>query len=48
LANQHQLTKTLTAQIGYVGSEGAHLINFQDVAQMEGLNAQGKIARPGH
>ena len=47
IAIQHQLTKTLTAQIGYVGQKGTHLINFQDVAQMEGLNAQGKIARPG-
>jgi hypothetical protein len=46
-AIQHQLTKSLTAQIGYVGQKGTHLINFQDVAQMEGLNAQGKIAKPG-
>jgi len=46
-AIQHQLTNTLTAQIGYVGQHGTHLINFEDVAQLMGLNAQGKIAKPG-
>lgn len=44
---QHQLTHTLTAQVGYVGQKGTHLINFQDIAQMEGLTADGKIAKPG-
>jgi hypothetical protein len=44
---QQQLTKTLTMQIGYVGQHGVHLLNFEDVAQRVGLNAQGGIAQPG-
>lgn len=44
---QHQLTNTLTAQIGYVGQHGVHLLNFEDVAQREGLNAAGTVALPG-
>lgn len=44
---QQQLTNTLTFQLGYVGQRGAHLLNFEDIAQREGLNAQGQIAQPG-
>jgi Carboxypeptidase regulatory-like domain/TonB dependent receptor len=44
---QQQLTNTLTFQIGYVGQKGSHLLNFEDVAQRVGLNAQGQIAQPG-
>lgn len=44
---QYQLTNSLTMQIGYVGQRGAHLLNFEDIAQRVGLNAQGKIAQPG-
>jgi hypothetical protein len=44
---QQQLTSTLTFQLGYVGQRGAHLLNFEDVAQRVGLNAQGQIAQPG-
>jgi len=47
LTIQQQLTNTLTFQIGYVGQRGAHLLNFEDIAQRVGLNAQGKIAQPG-
>jgi hypothetical protein len=47
LTIQHRLTNALTAQIGYVGQKGTRLINFEDLAQEEGLNAQGKIATPG-
>jgi hypothetical protein len=44
---QHQFSNTLTAQIGYVGQHGLHLLNFEDVAQREGLNAAGTVALPG-
>jgi hypothetical protein len=44
---QHQITNTLTAQLGYVGQHGTHLLNFEDVAQREGLNAAGQVAQPG-
>jgi Carboxypeptidase regulatory-like domain/TonB dependent receptor len=44
---QHQFTNMLTFQIGYVGQHSTHLLNFEDVAQREGLNAQGTVARPG-
>jgi hypothetical protein len=44
---QHQLTNSLTLQVGYVGQRGAHLLNFEDIAQRVGLNAQGTIAQPG-
>jgi len=47
LTFQQLLTKTLTFQVGYVGQRGAHLLNFEDIAQRAGLNAQGKIAQPG-
>ncbi len=44
---QHQFSNTLTAQVGYVGQHGTHLLNFMDTTQLEGLNAAGKIAKPG-
>ena len=44
---QHQLTHSLTMQVGYVGQHGTHLLNFEDLAQRIGLNAAGKIAKPG-
>ncbi len=47
LTIQHQFSNTLSFQIGYVGQKGAHLLNFEDVAQREGLNAQGTLAQPG-
>lgn len=47
LTIQHQLTNSLTLQVGYVGQRGSHLLNFEDIAQRMGLNAQGKIAQPG-
>ena len=47
LSIQQQLTSSLTFQIGYVGQHGAHLLNFEDIAQRVGLNAQGQIAQPG-
>ena len=47
LSIQHQINRYLTAQVGYVGQKGTHLINFEDLAQEEGLNANGAIAQPG-
>jgi len=47
LSIQQQLSPSLTFQISYVGQHGAHLLNFEDIAQRVGLNAQGKIAQPG-
>jgi len=44
---EQQLSNQLTFQIGYVGQKGSHLLNFEDVAQREGLNAQGTVALPG-
>ncbi len=44
---QHQFGSTLTAQIGYVGQHGTHLLNFEDLVQRVGLNAAGQIAKPG-
>ena len=47
LTIQHQFSNTLTGQIGYVGQHGTHLLNFFDATQMVGLNAAGKLAKPG-
>ncbi|PYV46061.1 MAG: hypothetical protein DMG94_11215, partial [Acidobacteria bacterium] len=47
LTIQHQFGNTVTAQIGYVGQHGTHLLNFEDIAQRIGLNAAGTIAKPG-
>jgi hypothetical protein len=47
LTIQHQFTNSLTFQIGYIGQHGTHLLNFEDVAQLEGLNAAGQIAKSG-
>jgi hypothetical protein len=44
---QHQLSNSLTLQIGYVGQRGAHLLNFQDNVQSIPLNAQGQVAGAG-
>jgi len=44
---QHQISNTMTFQVGYVGQHGTHLLNFFDASQLVGLNAQGQIARPG-
>ena len=47
LTVQQQLTNTLTFQMGYVGARGAHLLNFEDVAQSVPLNAQGQVVGAG-
>jgi len=47
LTLQHQFGNSLTAQIGYVGQHGTHLLNFEDLGQRRGLNAAGQIAKPG-
>jgi len=47
LTLQHQFTNSLTFQVGYVGQHGTHLLNFGQIAQMRGLNAQGTLAKPG-
>ncbi len=47
LTIQHQFSNSLTVQVGYVGQHGTHLLNFFDATQLEGLNAAGKIAKPG-
>jgi Carboxypeptidase regulatory-like domain len=44
---QQQLSNSLTFQIGYVGQRGAHLLNFEDVAQSIPLNAAGQVAGAG-
>jgi hypothetical protein len=47
LTLQQQLSNSLTFQVGYVGQRGAHLLNFEDVAQSVPLNAQGQVAGAG-
>lgn len=47
LTLQQQLSNSLTFQIGYVGQRGAHLLNFEDIAQSIPLNAQGQVAGAG-
>ena len=47
LTFQHQFSNSLTAQIGYVGARGAHLLNFEDIAQSIPLDAAGKIVGAG-
>ena len=47
LTLQQQLNNSTTFQIGYVGQRGAHLLNFEDVAQSIPLDAAGKIAGKG-
>ena len=47
LTVQHQLTNSVTMQIGYVGQHGTHLLNFEDLGQRVGLNSAGQIAKPG-
>ena len=47
LTLEHQFRGGLTLQAGYVGQHGTHLLNFEDLAQWEGLNAAGTVARPG-
>lgn len=48
---ERQFSNTLTFQIGYVGQKGAHLLNFEDLAQWEPLAMQANgtlgIAKPG-
>ena len=44
---QQQLSNSLTFQIGYVGQRGAHLLNFEDVAQSVPLDAAGHVAGAG-
>jgi hypothetical protein len=44
---QHQLSNSVSMQIGYVGQHGTHLLNFESLAQRVGLNAAEKIAKPG-
>jgi hypothetical protein len=47
LTLQQQLSNSLTFQIGYVGQRGAHLLNFEDIAQSIPLDASGKVAGAG-
>ena len=47
LTFQQQFSNSLTFQLGYVGQRGAHLLNFEDIAQSIPLNAAGKIAGAG-
>ena len=44
---QQQFSNSLTFQLGYVGQRGAHLLNFEDVAQSVPLNAAGQVAGAG-
>ena len=47
LTFQQQLNNSTTFQLGYVGQRGAHLLNFEDIAQSIPLNAQGQVAGAG-
>jgi hypothetical protein len=47
LTIQQQFSNSLTFQMGYVGQRGAHLLNFEDIAQSVPLDAAGKIAGAG-
>ena len=47
LTIQQQLNNSTTFQLGYVGQRGAHLLNFQDIAQSIPLNAAGKVVGRG-
>ncbi len=47
LSIQHQFNNSTTAQLGYVGSFGTHLLNLQDYAQLELVDANGRPAAPG-
>ena len=47
LTLQQQLSNSLTFQIGYVGQRGAHLLNFEQIAQSIPLDAAGKVAGAG-
>lgn len=47
LTFQYQFNNSTTFQVGYVGQHGTHLLNFFDATQLVGLNAAGKLARPG-
>jgi len=47
LTLQHELSKSMTFQLGYVGQRGAHLLNFEDIEQRVPLNAAGKVAGRG-
>jgi hypothetical protein len=47
LTFQQQLSNSVTFQMGYVGQRGAHLLNFEDIAQSIPLDAAGKVAGAG-
>jgi len=47
LTIQRQLSNSTTLQVGYVGQRGAHLLNFEQIAQSIPLNAEGKVAGAG-
>lgn len=47
LTFQQQLSNTTTFQLGYVGQRGAHLLNFEDVAQSVPLDAAGHVVGAG-
>jgi len=47
LTLQQQLDNSTTFQVGYVGQRGAHLLNFEQIAQSIPLDAAGKIAGRG-
>jgi hypothetical protein len=47
LSFQYQLNNSTTAQVGYVGSFGTHLLNLMDYAQGKLVNADGSVTKPG-
>jgi len=47
LSIQHQFTNTLTAQLGYVGQHGTHLLNLMDYQQKQLVDGSGNIVGPG-
>src|SRR5207237_4410704 len=47
LSIQHQFTSTLTAQLGYVGQHGTHLLNLMTYQQKQLVDGSGNIVGPG-
>jgi hypothetical protein len=47
LTFQHQLSNTISMQLGYVGQHGTNLYNFEALQQKELLLPSGAIAKPG-
>ena len=47
LSVQYRLNNSTTAQLGYVGEHGTHLLSFADAQQNQLVTASGAVAHPG-